>query len=249
VNVPAVPGKTLWRRAAIFAALVLAGLVLGFWLHQNHGKPRFLSSPPGEFVALFDAPPAAGSPQTQRELNELLALQQRRRPEEIEAARADRKTEVWQFAAALGLNRQQMRGLRLLGELADQVEDEERLFVRAAKHRFLRLRPYEVEVRIRPCIDNVSGDLSYPSGHATYGYLMAYLLADMVPERRAQLIARAHEFARQRAVCGVHFPSDLEAGRLGAEWLAQRLIASPEYQAAAEAARRELRAAVLPGAR
>jgi len=75
--------------------------------------------------------------------------------------------------------------------------------------------------------------------------VMAYLLSDMVPERRSQLMARAQEFAQQRAVCGVHFPSDLEAGRIGAEWLTQRFLASPDYQAASVEARRELRAAAV----
>ena len=96
------------------------------------------------------------------------------------------------------------------------MEDDIRPYVRAAKDRFRRLRPYEIEPRLEPCIDDVRGDLSYPSGHATYGYVMAYLLRDMVPERRTQLLARADEFARQRMVCGVHFTSDLEAGRIGA---------------------------------
>jgi acid phosphatase (class A) len=96
----------------------------------------------------------------------------------------------------------------------------------------------------------VAGDLSYPSGHATYGYLMAYLLADMVPERRDQLIARAGVFASQRAVCGVHFPSDLEAGRKGAEWLAEQFRGSSDYRNAAAIAASDLRLALgLPAQR
>ena len=71
-----------------------------------------------------------------------------------------------------------------LNDLAEQVEDDVRPYVRAAKYRFLRLRPYEIEPRIQPCIDDVRGDLSYPSGHSTYGYVMALMLSDMVPERR-----------------------------------------------------------------
>jgi acid phosphatase (class A) len=90
----------------------------------------------------------------------------------------------------------------------------------------------------------VRRDLSYPSGHATYGYLMAYLLSDMVPERRAQLLERAREFARQRMLCGVHFPSDIEAGRLSAVWLAQQFRRNPDYRAAAVPAARELRTAL-----
>jgi acid phosphatase (class A) len=134
--------------------------------------------------------------------------------------------------------------LRELRSLARQVEDDVRPYVRAAKKHFLRLRPYEVEPRLTPCIHDVRRDLSYPSGHATYGYVMAYLLSEMVPERRTQLMVRAREFAEQRVVCGVHFPSDIEAGRRGAEWLAQRFLQDARYRAAATPAARELRSAL-----
>ncbi len=98
----------------------------------------------------------------------------------------------------------------------------------------------------------MAADLSYPSGHAAYGYSMAYLLADMVPERRAQLLARADEFARQRMVCGVHFRSDLVAGRRAAELLMTRLRATPEFRRDEAEAAAELRAvlhlpALAPG--
>ena len=240
-NSPA-PRRHIARRGAgALALLVVLASGYAYWQHQ--APPKFLHTAESEFVALFAAPPAADSVQTRRELDDLLAIQQRRTPQEAEAARTDRKTEIWQFAKALGLEPDAVRAMTALNDLAEQVEDDIRPYVRAAKHRFLRLRPYEVEPRIDPCIGDVRGDRSYPSGHATYGYVMAYLLADMVPERRDALIARAREFAQQRAVCGVHFPSDLEAGRRGAEWLAQHFLANPEYRAVAAAARQELRAA------
>jgi acid phosphatase (class A) len=235
----------LVRRGAWFSALAFVLLVVGFAVDRYENKPRFLHAPLEDFATLFAAPPAANSTQTRQELNQLLAIQERRTKAEVDAARADRKTEVWQFAGALGLSPREMKALGSLGDLTRLVEDEVRPYVRAAKHRFLRLRPYEIEPRIEPCIDDVRGDLSYPSGHATYGYVMAYLLSDMVPERRPQLMARAKEYAQQRAVCGVHFPGDLEAGRLGAEWLARQFLASAEYQAASSTARRELRAVTV----
>jgi len=239
-----VPHRKRFARRVFVVAALLAALGSGYTLWQHAKPPRFLHAPETDFVGLFAAPPAADSAQTRGELDELLALQQRRTLPQADAAYADRKTEIWQFSSALGLQPDQVRKMGALNNLAAQVEDDVRPYVRAAKYRFLRLRPYEIEPRISPCIDDVRGDLSYPSGHSTYGYVMAYLLSDMVPERRVQLMARAQEFAQQRAVCGVHFPSDLEAGRVGAEWLAQRFLASPEYRAASAAARAELRAAV-----
>ena len=227
-----VPSRKRFSRRAIVAAALLVSLGSGYALWQQEKPPEFLHASESDFVALFNPPPAADSPQTRGELDELLAMQQRRTPQEAEAAYADRKTEIRQFATALGLHTDQVREMDALSRLAEQIEDDVRPYVRAAKHRFLRLRPYEIEPRIKPCIDNVRGDLSYPSGHSTYGYVMANLLSDMVPERRSQLMARAQQFAQQRAVCGVHFPSDLEAGRVGAEWLTQKFLASPDYQAA-----------------
>jgi acid phosphatase (class A) len=124
------------------------------------------------------------------------------------------------------------------------VEDDVRIAVRSAKERFRRLRPYVIEPRIEPCIDDVRGDLSYPSGHAAYAFAMAGVLSDLVPERRAELAARAAEFARQRMICGVHFPSDLAAGKLAAEWVLQSARMNMEYSVEAAAAARELREAL-----
>jgi acid phosphatase (class A) len=70
------------------------------------------------------------------------------------------------------------------------------------------------------------------------------LLSQLVPERQPILDRRADEFARQRMVCGVHFRSDLEAGRKAAQWLASHLEDEPAYIRDANAAMRELRAAL-----
>ncbi len=241
---PSALRKTLAHRGTWFAGLALILLAAGYAVREHEAEPRFLGATPGEFVALLDPPPPANSGQTRRELDVLLAIQQRRTKAQADAARADRKTEIWQFAQALGLQTETMREFAALGALAEQVEDDMRPYVRTAKNRFQRLRPYVVEPRIDPCIQDVRANLSYPSGHATYGYVMAYLLADMVPEKNAELLSRAQEFAGQRATCGVHFPSDLEAGRLGGRWLADRFLQSAAYRAAAAPAMRELRLAL-----
>lgn len=236
-------------RSALLAIFAVTTLTVGWVLYQREGEPRYLNASRAEFVGLFASPPSPDSPQTRAELDVLLAIQRNRTAKDVDAARADRKTEISQFAGALGLTPAQVRSLPALDALAEQVEDDIRPYVRTAKHRFTRLRPYEVDSRLEPCIGNVRDDLSYPSGHATFGFVVAYLLADMVPERRRELIDRATEFARQRAVCGVHFPSDIEAGNKAAVWLAQHFLASESYRKAVVPARNELRAAMRLPAR
>jgi acid phosphatase (class A) len=229
---------------AWFVGAGLLALVAGAWVAIDYEPPRFLPADTGEFVAIFPPPPATGSAQERRELDELLALQRTRGATDVQAARDDRRKDVDRFYAALGLDPRQPPPLQKLRALMNDVEDDVSRYVRAPKRQFARNRPYVVEPAIQPCIGDVAGDRSYPSGHAAYGYVVAYLLADMAPERRDALVARADEFARARALCGVHFPSDLEAGRIGARWIADRLLASPDYRAAASAAAAELRAAL-----
>ncbi len=233
-------------KAARFAAALLLALAAAGTAHwwQERERPSYLTGVTEDFAALFTAPPAPGSAATRAELEELLELQRTRSAADVEAARADRKKDVSRFFGALGFDARDAPALPALTALMDQVERDMGPYVRAAKQRFLRLRPYEIEPRIETCIGDVRDDQSYPSGHATYGYVMAYLLRDMVPEREAQLLARADQFARQRMVCGVHFRSDLEAGRAGARWLAAAIGADPGYRQDANVAMAELRAAL-----
>jgi acid phosphatase (class A) len=227
--------------AGLAGIALTCGAVVG-WLGRD--RHHYLDDDYAPFVALFPAPPARGSAQERVELDALLELQRARTPGDVSAAQVDRKTEIGRFAAVLGTDAGTLARLPHVQQLVQDVEDDARLYVRVAKKHFRRLRPREIEPAIQPCIGDVAADLSYPSGHATYGYLVGYLLADMVPARRAQLLERAAGFARQRMVCGVHFPSDVWAGRIGAEWLMQRLRGNPRFVAARERAAQELRAAL-----
>ncbi len=235
------------RARWLTGGVALAAVAAAWWwidADRTHFLPAQDTAFIANFVATFSPPPAADSAATRDEVAELLALQASRRDADVAAARADRKTEVRRFYGALGLNPEDPPDLPLVEKLAEHVEDDVRIYVRAVKDHYRRLRPYEIEPRLEPCIDNVQGDLSYPSGHAAFAWAMAGVLSDLAPERRAALESRAEEFARQRAVCGVHFPSDLAAGRRAAEWVLGAIRIKPEYSAEAAQASIELREAL-----
>ena len=82
---------------------------------------------------------------------------------------------------------------------------------------------------------------SYPSGHTTWAVACAIVLADMIPERRRQIFVRADEYAHNREVGGVHYPSDVAAGHLAGTALAESLFQSPQFVSDEAAATAELR--------
>lgn len=99
---------------------------------------------------------------------------------------------------------------------------------------YARERPYVAHADIAPCYTNYLAGTeaqSYPSGHAMNGYVVGSLLADLIPGRAQQLLARGVRYGDNRVVCGVHHPTDVEQGRLLAVAYLAKLRASPEFQA------------------
>jgi acid phosphatase (class A) len=115
----------------------------------------------------------------------------------------------------------------------------------AAKQHYGRKRPFEGNGQ-PICTPEEEGALrgnaSYPSGHATIGYGWALVLADLLPQRRAELLARGEDFGDSRRICNVHFASDVAAGRALALPVLKRLLADRVFQADLAAARAELQA-------
>jgi len=71
---------------------------------------------------------------------------------------------------------------------------------------------------------------SYPSGHTTYGYTGAILLAVLMPERYPQMIVRGAEYGNDRIIVGAHYAMDVLAGRTLALYDMAHLLANdPEY--------------------
>jgi acid phosphatase (class A) len=114
--------------------------------------------------------------------------------------------------------------------------------VGAAKDRYARPRPFVTEqgpICITPS-EEFARSGSYPSGHAASGWLYALLLAEIDPGNTAAIVRRGRAFGESRVVCGVHYLSDVEGGRLTATTLVAALHGVPEFETDIAAARAEL---------
>jgi acid phosphatase (class A) len=115
--------------------------------------------------------------------------------------------------------------------------------INLAKDRYARDRPFEMDAAVRTCIepsDGLRASGAYPSGHAAFGWAWALVLAELVPSRADAILQRGRDYGDSRVVCGLHYPSDVEAGRTIAAAALARLHADPAFRRALDEARSEL---------
>lgn len=86
----------------------------------------------------------------------------------------------------------------------------------------------------------LKADGSYPSGHAAFGWMLALVLTDLVPEKQDQLLKRGYAYGQSRVVCRAHWQSDTTAGRVMASATFARLQSDPTSVAQLGLARTEM---------
>lgn len=212
---PAEPGrwhgdKPILPEAARWTPWVLAG-------------PGELRPPP---------PPAPDSARMAREVQELRAVE--RTPRRVAAAL------FWEYAA--GGTRSYQFWNELLGRtlLEHRLDHDAPRAARAyallnvalydaavacweAKYAYWAIRPVQLDPRLVPLFATPNHP-SYPSGHSCFGGAAATVLAHLFPRDAAVFEALATQSSESRLWAGIHFRSDLDAGRALGRAVAQRVI-------------------------
>lgn len=224
------------------AVVALAALVLSVASVPARDLQAYLKADAIDLVELLASPPPPDSRQTAVELEELLAVQTARTKDEVAHATADQEETLFRFLSGMGIEVDKDK-LPLSAELFRRVGDTEHVVTYAAKHAFGRTRPFMVDERIEPVVRR-SKSASYPSSHAAYGTVVGLVVARMLPEKRGQIGARIYDYARSRAIGGVHYRSDLIAGHIAGTLIADALFKTPEFLRDFEPAKAELRRAL-----
>ena len=259
------------RKPALMLAAALSCLVVGTMPAAALSQNPYITPADYDVLHLLPPPPASGSQAEREDVEAVAELRAASSPERIALAEKDATDGLNSFTAVLapGFDFAKLPDVEAFFR---KVGRDTQFATTLGKDCWERPRPFVLDSDIHPPGTMQQGTLarpgdkntaphgpgsacpalgpspqysySYPSGHSTFGAMTAILLSDMVPEKRAELYARGWQFGESRIVGGVHYPTDVDAGRIDATALVAVMMRNPDFRADLAAAGAELRASL-----
>ena len=186
---------------------------------------------------LLPAPPAQDSLEQKAEIETVRRIHDAATTQQLEVARYEIELSFFSFSHVIGPWFKPGR-FPITEALFKQVEVDTRVVTTEGKVYFHRKRPYVMDPTI-VALEN-ENTFSYPSGHSTRGTVFTLVLAELFPEKRAALLEAGRDSGFHRIQAGVHFPSDIYAGRVLGAAIVQGFLKSPRFREDLAAARAEL---------
>ena len=210
--------------------------------------PYFTLDQMPKLIDIMPAPPAFDSPEFANDVVRYgWGKQQRQDPDRVALAIADAEWNdhaklflQWKDAFGLEVNETNTPEIWKLMETSLATTDPMRKETKAFYH---RQRPFERFDDPMPSHeeDDLRGEGSYPSGHSLRGWTISLLLAQIAPQRAAEIFSRGWDYCNSRVIVGAHWQSDVDASRTAAsigfcalqgseEFIAQMKKAQQEYK-------------------
>lgn len=166
------------------------------------------------------------------------------------AADANAEDIAQNFSEAFGINITKEDTPCIYRLMYKMCEDAGDLATRSAKKHYNRIRPFKY-FKTSTCNSRQEGELStngsYPSGHTAMGWAEALVLAEINVDRQNEILKRGFEIGQSRVICGYHWQSDVDAGRVVGSAVVARLHANEEFQKYLAAAKKEFAKLVKAG--
>jgi acid phosphatase (class A) len=222
-------------RGGIFALCLVLLVASSLFAEGNYIPP---DHPDG--IALLPPPPEPGSVEEAADLNSARAIFKARTPDEDARARKDSGLSLFLFEPAIGPFFKPGK-LPKTEALFERVKKDIGETINTPKNLWKRRRPYQLDDQLSIGIKEPS--YGYPSGHSTRGTVYSMVLAEVFPEQKEAILAVGRTIGWDRVLIGMHFPTDIYAGRVLGQAIVRELLASPAFQHDLAEAKAEVRAA------
>lgn len=239
----------------IFSVSLFAQQHKGYVDHSSNPEVYFLlEGQAPNSLELLPAPPDAGSVQflyDQARYNWGKSLRNTERGEQAyRDARVSGQNLPDAFTEAFGIRITPDDTPEIYKLIVGMREDAGDLATRDAKNHYNRQRPFAFygEDTCNPEQQaELSTNGSYPSGHTSIGWATALVLAEINPYRQDEILERGYQMGDSRVICGYHWQSDIDAGRVTGSAIVARLHADEGFNAQLAKAKEEFAKKVKEG--
>lgn len=163
--------------------------------------------------------PAIGSEASNKDFEILHHYQDTRTQSECDAAGTEVKASLESFYGKM-LSPKELKHIKAF---FTALKIDVGIHAGIAKYQFRRPRPFLTDTTLKPCL-KLEKTYAYPSGHTTMARLYARVLAHMYPDRAEAFMKRGDEIAMHRVLGGVHHPSDIIAGKILGDAMAEEIV-------------------------
>jgi acid phosphatase (class A) len=209
------------------------------------GAQEYLAAQPFDPAKVLPAPPADGSPRAEADRKIFIATRKLQGTPRWALAQSDEDQSIpatlADFSCALGVPIDGATAPRTR-QFFERVALSSRHAVDTAKTAFNRKRPF-LTIDGPICVPRtaeLAASPDYPSGHSTWIWMEALILAEIAPDRASEILARGRAYGESRVICGAHTASAVEAGRVNGAAIAAALHTSPAFKSDLDLARAEI---------
>lgn len=219
------------------AVMLLASTL--FFVSEKTAIAGYVTTSQIDVTKFIAPPPAPDSSEQQQDLDAVLKAQADRTTAEIQRANETEQLSVFGFSDVVDdfFNED---SLPATAALFQQLFDDTLILLKVGKDKWNRPRPFLINDQVKP-FGELPKSSGYPSGNSWLGHLFAIILADLIPEKSAIIFARGKESGDNRIIAGVHYPTDITAGRQAAAAMAAVLYATPGFHEDLDKVRAELK--------
>lgn len=215
---------------AIFASLSLGGCVT--YNGVNVSVPAALaqnSAQQIEWRAILPPPPATDSKLQAVEMEEVKYYQNNVDEARLNLARQDNDIDFFKaYSSVIGKDFTPANYPKAKA-LIDYAITYTGLNLKDAKEAYSRKRPFIEDSNVKLCVEKPPTGSSYPSGHSASGWISANIWARIFIDKSDAIYARGLDYGKSRIICGAHYPSDVNMGRIVGDIIFAKLQNDKEF--------------------